>query len=88
VTTHGAGEVPQYWAARFRRGLAEDARTAELGVRVSVRGNHVHLSGEVATEQRKAALEGVLREMAPEMPIHNDVRVSGAAEPTSMEELR
>jgi hypothetical protein len=55
---------------------------------VSLRGNHAHLSGEIDTEQRKAALEEVLREMAPEMPIHNDVRVSNPAEPTSMEELR
>lgn len=78
----------QYRVAHLRRALAEDPRTAEQGVRVNVRGDHVHLSGEVATEQRRAELEQVLGELEPEMEVHNDVRVSDTREPARREELR
>ncbi|GHF75660.1 osmotically-inducible protein OsmY [Amycolatopsis bartoniae] len=82
------GESPQYRVAHVRRALAEDPRTAELGVRVNVRGDHVHLSGEVATEQRRAELEQVLAEVAPDVELHNDVRVADTREPARREELR
>jgi hypothetical protein len=82
------GESPQYLVAHVRRALAEDPRTTELGVRVNVRGDHVHLSGEVATEQRRAELEHVLGELVPEVELHNDVRVADTREPARREELR
>jgi len=50
-------------------------------VRVTVRGDHVMLSGDVACEDRRAALEEVLHEAAPELTIFNDVRVTPAGEP-------
>ncbi|TWP53383.1 BON domain-containing protein [Lentzea tibetensis] len=78
----------QYLAAHLRRAVAEDPRTAELGVRVTVRGDHVLLSGDVACEQRRAALEEVLGEVAPELHVMNDVRVVPAGEPMGEEELR
>jgi hypothetical protein len=78
----------QYLAANLRRAVAEDPRTAELGVRVTVRGDHVMLSGDVACENRRAALEEVLHEAAPELTIFNDVRVTPAGEPEGEEELR
>lgn len=81
-------ESPQYRVAHLRRALAEDPRTAEMGVRVNVRGDHVHLSGEVATEQRRVVLEEVLAEVAPSVEVHNDVRVSDTREPARREELR
>lgn len=81
-------EAPQYGVAHVRRALAEDERTAELGVRVNIRGSHIHLSGEVATETRKAELDEVLGELAPGMRVHNDVRIAGVGEPTRREELR
>jgi len=81
-------ESPQYRVAHIRRALAEDPRTAEMGVRVNVRGDQVHLSGEVATEQRRADLEEVLAEVAPEVSVSNDVRVTDCREPARREELR
>jgi osmotically-inducible protein OsmY len=74
--------------AHIRRALAEDPRTAEMGVRVNVRGDQVHLSGEVATEQRRADLERVLAEVVPDAAVSNDVRVSDSREPARREELR
>ncbi len=81
-------ESPQYRVAHIRRALAEDPRTAEMGVRVNVRGDRVHLSGEVTTEQRRDDLEAVLAEVAPDVTVSNDVRVSDTREPGRREELR
>jgi hypothetical protein len=67
--------LPQYVAADLRRVLAEDPRTAELGVHVSVRDNAVVLCGEVAGMRRRLQLEDVVREHAPKLPVHNDIRV-------------
>jgi len=79
---------PQYLVARLRSLLAEDPRTAEQGVRVTVRGEHLVVSGDVATERRRAEVSEVLSEAAPDMVIHNDIRVVCADEPTRREELR
>ncbi|MFL6125329.1 BON domain-containing protein [Actinophytocola sp.] len=83
-----ADESPQYRVAHLRRALAEDPRTTEMGVRVNVRGDQVHLSGEVATEERRVELERVLGEVAPELTVNNDVRVVDIREPGRREELR
>ncbi|HEV2778913.1 MAG TPA: BON domain-containing protein [Actinophytocola sp.] len=77
----------QYVAARLRRMLAEDPRTAEQGVRVTVRGQQVMVSGDVASPERREQLEVVLREAVPDMVVHNDVRIVRAGEPTDREEL-
>lgn len=81
-------DAPQYRAARLRQALAEDPRTAELGVRVTVRGEHVLLSGQVVSEGRRAELQRVLEELAPNLEIYNDIRVSCVDEPSRREELR
>ncbi|GAA3825036.1 MULTISPECIES: BON domain-containing protein [Amycolatopsis] len=81
-------ETPQYRAAHLRRALAEDPRTAEMGVRVNVRGDDVHLSGEVTCDERRAELENVLHEVAPGLRVHNDVRVADTREPARREDLR
>ncbi|CAM3797185.1 hypothetical protein KIPE111705_25500 [Kibdelosporangium persicum] len=55
---------------------------------MTVRGEHIVVSGDVATEQRRAEISEVLRDVAPDMVIHNDIRVVCADEPTRREELR
>jgi osmotically-inducible protein OsmY len=79
---------PQYLVARLRSALAEDPRTAEQGVRVTVRGDQVVVSGDVATRQRCEEVSAVIHEVAPDLVIHNDLRVVNAQEPTRREELR
>jgi osmotically-inducible protein OsmY len=81
-------DAPQYAVARLNRALAEDPRTAELGVRVTVRGDQVFLRGEVPSEARRGQLAQVVRERAPDLRVHNDVRVMCADEPSGREELR
>ncbi|NIJ11818.1 hypothetical protein FHU38_002162 [Saccharomonospora amisosensis] len=81
-------EPPQYRAARLHRVLAEDARTAELGVQVTVRGEDVYLTGTVSSPGRRDELDKVLRELEPEAKLHNDVRVVESGEPGEPEVLR
>ncbi|MBY8860878.1 BON domain-containing protein [Nocardia sp. CA2R105] len=78
---------PQYSAANLRRALAEDPRTAELDVRVSVRDHAVVLCGEVGSAQRRLQLDDIVRENAPKLRVHNDIRVTTPDIPASHEQL-
>lgn len=78
----------QYLAARLRQALAEDPRTTELGVRVTVRGDNVLLSGDVASPDRRAELEAVIHDVAPELTVIDDVKVVPSEAPVGREELR
>ncbi|MFD1048422.1 BON domain-containing protein, partial [Kibdelosporangium lantanae] len=80
-------DTPQYLVARLSRALAEDPRTAELGVHVTVRGGHVHLTGQVTCAERKAELERVVAEHVTDSLVHNDVLVADMREPAGAEEI-
>jgi osmotically-inducible protein OsmY len=80
-------EPPQYLVQRLRRAIAEDPRTAEMGIQVKVRGDVVFLTGEVVTQQRCAQLAEVVNEAAPGLTVHNDVHVVPSRVPDSREEL-
>ncbi|WP_431965579.1 BON domain-containing protein [Nocardia sp. bgisy134] len=80
-------EKPQYLVARLRRALAEDPRTAELGVQVTIRGEVVVLDGEVTSAHCKQQMEKVVREQLPGVVIHNDVHVTVPTAPTGTEHL-
>lgn len=55
---------------------------------MTVRGEHIVVSGDVATEERRTHVSEVVRSVAPDMVIHNDTRVVPVCEPTRREELR
>ncbi|MEU0503366.1 BON domain-containing protein [Nocardia sp. NPDC004278] len=78
---------PQYLVAHLRRALAEDPRTAELGVQVTIRGDVIVLVGEVSSIERKQQMETVVREQLPQARIHNDVHVTPPAAPRDTEAL-
>ncbi|MEU4312972.1 BON domain-containing protein [Nocardia sp. NPDC024068] len=77
----------EYLAAELHRALTEDARTAEQGVQVRIRGDAIVLDGEVRTARRRKLLEDVVHDIAPGVPIHNDVRVTTASRPGECEDL-
>jgi hypothetical protein len=54
-----------YLLERIRTALAEDPRVGELGLEVTVEPGLVMVAGEVATAERRAAVEQVVREVAP-----------------------
>lgn len=88
MTRAGAHQPPEYQIANVRRALAEDERTAELGVRVTVHGGAIMLSGDVESERRRTEIETVLHEVASDMRVINDIRVTEVGEPIGREELR
>ncbi|MBF6175718.1 nucleotidyltransferase family protein [Nocardia blacklockiae] len=87
MTDPDSDMLPQYLVANLRRAFAEDPRTAELGVHVTIRGDAVVLSGDVASAQCREQLQDVVREHVPKLRVHNDVRVTSNAAPTATEHL-
>ena len=81
-----------YLAKEIEGAIADDERTAELGVAVDVRAGRVFLRGKVSTVQRKDAVTGVAREHAPEREIVNEIHVedpgAGASPTTAEEQIR
>lgn len=80
-------EQPQYTVAHLRRALAEDPRTAELGIGVTIRGAVVVLGGEVSSTECREMIETVVREQLPEATVHNDIRVVPPVAPDGAETL-
>ena len=65
-----------YLAGHVSEALATDARTHELGISVSVRGDTIYLRGEVAAAQRRQLAADVASQAAPGMQVQNDISVS------------
>jgi osmotically-inducible protein OsmY len=80
-------EPDQYLIERVREALAEDPRVGELYVQVSVAAGKVFLSGTVATEERKAAMSELVRELLPDHEVHNLATVSSLTEPLETEQI-
>ncbi len=66
---------------RLEQAIANDLRTNELGIRVEAKDDRVVLRGEVASEERRAAVLAVAREHLPSSDIVDEIRLSDAAEP-------
>lgn len=80
-------EAPQYVAGRIQQRLAEDPRTAELGIKVDVHGDVVYLRGRIMSEERRAAIVAVVREAEPVRTIRDEIAVTQVYEPREEEEL-
>ena len=81
-------EDPYYLQARIERRLAEDPDTAELGVRVSVHGDVVFLSGDVASDEHRRHVVAVAAAAAGGRAVRDDLSVTCADAPTAAEDLR
>ncbi len=76
-----------YLVERVRTALAADPRVSELGIAVSMEDGRLVLGGEVATVERRAAVETVAREQAPGTQIDNQVAAVVLGEPGEPEVL-
>ncbi len=79
--------APQYVASRIQQGLAEDPRTAELGIRVDVRPDLVYLRGRVSSDEQRAAIIKVAREIVPDLEICDEITVTPVRESSEEETL-
>ena len=78
----------QYLVGKLQEALAKDVRSNILDVKVTVSGGKIHISGEVSTEERRAAVNDIVHEVLPGIPVKNeltvlDVRGSADPEPIS-----
>lgn len=84
--------VDVYLAKQIESAIADDERTAELGVTVDVRAGKVFLRGKVSTARRREAAAGVAGERAPGHEVVNEIQVEdpadGAASTTAEERIR
>ena len=70
-----ADEAPHYLIQRIREALVHDPRLGELELGVNVRAGQVFVTGTVHTDERRRAVSDVVREVAPEVEVHNQVTV-------------
>ena len=79
--TEPAAPAEAYVVERVRTALAEDPRVGELGIVVTVEDDRLVLAGEVATAERRVAVETVAKEQAPDYEIENRVTAVVLGEP-------
>jgi osmotically-inducible protein OsmY len=77
-----------YTEGRIERHLAENPDTAELGIRARVQAHAVFLSGDVASERHRERIVAAVRELVPDLEVHDELVVTCADAPATSEELR
>jgi len=65
----------QYVVGKLQDALAVDPRVNALDVKIVIRGGKVHLIGEIATEERRAAVADVVTELLPGVEVRNELTV-------------
>lgn len=80
MTAHVNPGEDVYLAKQIEEAIADDERTAELGIHVDVRAGRVFLQGTVASAQRKATVEDVAAENAPGHEVVNEITVVDVAD--------
>jgi osmotically-inducible protein OsmY len=80
-------EPPHYLVQRVREAFAHDERVGELELGVRVQGHRVFVTGTVATDGRRDAIDDVLRSVVPECEAHNETTVATLEEPKEVERL-
>jgi osmotically-inducible protein OsmY len=80
-------EPDAYLTERIREALAHDPRIAELGIAVSVSGDHVLVSGNVATADRRSTVNEVVGPLLGDRVLHNAVTVSPISESSGEEAI-
>lgn len=85
--TSGPTDSPTYLAQHIRNALATDPRVLEQGLEVTTAGTTIEVRGTVETAAQRHAVEIVVRELAPDFEVLNDVDVPPNAEPDSAEEI-
>jgi osmotically-inducible protein OsmY len=77
----------QYLVARLQEAFARDERLSSLDIRVVLTGNRIHLMGDVPTELRRAAADEIARQVAPGVPVRNELHVLALDEAHGPEDI-
>jgi hypothetical protein len=81
------GEERDRLEARLHEVLTTDPRVAEPELTVAVSGSRVVVEGTVHTDERRAAVTEVLRDVAPDLDVDNRVKTTAHREPGEEEAL-
>lgn len=81
------GVSAAYLSQNLREAIAGDERTASLDIHVTLTGNKIIAKGEVLGEERRQAIEKVIREHAPGYEIENQVKSCELTAPEGVEEV-
>ena len=65
----------QYLVGQIQQALAADPRVSMLDVKVMVCGGKIHLTGEIATEERRQAISEVVAAMMPDHEVRNELTI-------------
>ena len=65
----------QYLVGKLQEALAVDDRVNALDIRINIAHGRVHLTGEVPTEERRAAVQRIAHEVLPDLEVRNDITV-------------
>lgn len=84
--TRGEHLPDEYLIGRIREAIASDLRTNEIDVHVRVSGDDIFLRGNASTQERRAAMTQVVKELCPDATVHNEVSVPSFAEPAEADE--
>ena len=80
-------EPHKYLIGRVRQALAEDSRTNQLDIQVSVTAGKLYLIGMVGCQSRRGAAEQVAIEtVADKIQVVNELWVETYEEPTGLDE--
>lgn len=77
-----------YVAAHVQEALARDERVNEPELEVQVVGGRVFVTGVVPTEERRRAVEAVVRERCPDLEVENQTTVARYPEAGETERVR
>ncbi|HWH31989.1 MAG TPA: BON domain-containing protein [Egibacteraceae bacterium] len=88
-TDSAAGATPTpYTAQHIKDALAQDPRVGEMTFEVTLAGGRAFVAGQVPTEQRRDAVPDVVRSVAPDLEVVNEVTVVPCDEPVGQEVIR
>ncbi|HZS09181.1 MAG TPA: BON domain-containing protein [Blastocatellia bacterium] len=65
----------QYLIGKLQDALATDPRVNVMDLKIIICGGRLHLTGEIPTEERRAAVEQVIAEIVPDIEISNELTV-------------
>jgi osmotically-inducible protein OsmY len=75
-------EPIDYLLAHLHDALLTDDRLHEQAIEIVVVGDRLELRGEVATPERRQAALDIVHELAPDIEVVDDLRVSRIGEPS------
>jgi len=77
-----------YLAAKVREALTQSKKTGALGIEVFIQDKQIMVRGQIESEEQHHAIIDVIRQMAPQLRIEDQLNVTDWKAPTEIEALQ